>query len=351
MPAPGWGAEFGQNFGAGGVVYLTNLAPEPGGLVPSDNSIRFTIGVQGGLIDLSSVQITISSQLAFSGFTAITQISSVTNNGGLFEIQTLANHGLSTGQEITISGAVGAPVNGVWFVTVIDSTHFALNGSIYSAGYTSGGEISLPPSFSSDFSASSYEHSVPDNGYSFVLISSVQYPQVISVVVTANTLDGGSSTQSYQVASTVQVIYPPMTYGIPLDNIPLDSFSGEVQTGILAGNMGQIFFSPALPVANTGSQLDVDSVETVVRAADSYDADPTNSNNLRPFLWGPPPPPAIVPTREYPPDMSVSNYLPVWNSWNAGPGKSVYGTLKTSQATATGILTDVPTGKQTVILY
>jgi hypothetical protein len=274
MPTPGWGAEFGSNFGGGGVIYLTNLVPQPNNFIPSDQSIRFTIGVQAGLIDLSTVQITVSTHLAFDGSTA---------------------------------------------------------------------------TFAPDFAASTYSYSVADNGYSFVLLSDLTYPATVTIVVTANTLDGATTTQSYQVNSAVPVVYPPTPLNVPLNSVSIAKFSGEAQSGVLAGGSGQVFFSPALLVANTGSQLDVDSVEMTVHAADTYNADPTSSDNNRPFLWGPPP---AVPTgRAFPPDMDPVNYLPVWNSWVLGPSVAPFGTLKTTQATATGVLTDIPTGDQTIILY
>ena len=52
-------------------------------------------------------------------------------------------HGLSTGQNITIAGVVGnTAANGSWTVTVVDATHYSLNGSTGNAAYTSGGTAS-----------------------------------------------------------------------------------------------------------------------------------------------------------------------------------------------------------------
>jgi hypothetical protein len=275
MPAPGWGAEFGSNYGGGGVIYLTGLNPEPGDLIPTGtNAIQLTIGVQGGLIDLSTVQISIAALPCFDGSTA---------------------------------------------------------------------------SFDPQFTGSSYEYSIPDNGYSFNIIAGFDYPATVSVVVQASTTDGGTTTQSYMVQAKPNVQYPPTPLGVPLTSIPLAEFTGEVRSGILAGGQGQVFFSPALQESNAGSQLDVDSVEVNVHAADKYEPDPKKTTNYRPFLWGPP-----LPTpsgRAYPPDMNNPGYLPVWNSWNAGPSQAPFVQLKTTQADATGVLTDVPTGKQTIILY
>ena len=142
--------------------------------------------------------------------------------------------------------------------------------------------------------------------------------------------------------------YPPAPLGIPLGDIPLDNFSGQPSRGSppTPNIGGQVFFSPAL-APNSGSQIDVDSVETVVQASDSYDPDPAKSSNNRPWLWGPPKGPS---GRAYPPDIDLSNYLPVWNSWVV-PNQAPFVYLKTTQATATGVLVDVPTGDTTIILY
>src|SRR5512135_1175682 len=94
MPAPGWGAEFGSNFGGGGLIYLTGLNPQPGGTIPINNAIQFTIGVQGGLIDLSSVQITVNAVLAFDGsiasftpeFLSSSYTYSIPDNGYTFTV-------------------------------------------------------------------------------------------------------------------------------------------------------------------------------------------------------------------------------------------------------------------------
>ena len=143
-------------------------------------------------------------------------------------------------------------------------------------------------------------------------------------------------------------IYPPTPLGVPLGDVPLDNFSGQPpRASPSPGVGGQVFFSPALQVPNSGSQIDVDSVETVVHASDTYNPDPTKSSNNRPWLWGPPRGPS---GRAFPPDIDLVNYLPVWNSWLvANQAPFVY--LKTTQATATGILVDVPTGHVTIILY
>lgn len=349
-PGSGWGSEWGSNFGAGGVIYLTGLIPDDGGVIPSDNSIRFTVGVQGGLIDITSVQISVNSQLAFTGFSPLGgEITNATNNGlGLIRVTTSLANGLITGQSVNVVGVFGVPADGEWIVTVVDGSHFDLTGSTFSGAYTGGGLVSFPPAFAADFLSSSYAYSAPDNGFSFVILGTIVYPSLVAVTVVANTTDGATSVNSYQVVAPQQPNYLPTPFNVEFGIVPIARFTGEIQSGILAGSMGQVFFSPALPVANTGSQIDLDSIETVVKASDSYIPQAVGSNN-RPWLWGPPP--VAPPDRAYPPQYSTLSYTPVWNSWNGSPTTAPFVMLMTTQAVVSGLLTSFPSGATTVVLY
>ena len=76
-------------------------------------------------------------------------VSSVADNGGLFEVTTATAHGRSNGDTVTIAGATGCTgLNGTWTITVIDTTRYTLTGSTYNSGYVAnsavaagGGEI------------------------------------------------------------------------------------------------------------------------------------------------------------------------------------------------------------------
>jgi hypothetical protein len=71
-----------------------------------------------------------------------TAVSAVTNSGGLFEVTTATAHGLSTGMNVSLWGIVGnSAANNTWTITVIDPTHFTLNGSAFSGVYVSGGLV------------------------------------------------------------------------------------------------------------------------------------------------------------------------------------------------------------------
>lgn len=71
--------------------------------------------------------------------TRLLHIAAISNHSGKIQIQTTFAHGYITGDQVSISGVTGGSVNGQWVITVIDSTHFDLNGSTFSGG--SGGIV------------------------------------------------------------------------------------------------------------------------------------------------------------------------------------------------------------------
>ena len=79
--------------------------------------------------------------------TAVTSTASATisavaeDDFGGFLITTSAAHGYKDRQIVEISGASGADINGVWDVRYENATQFSLIGSVYAAGYTSGGTV------------------------------------------------------------------------------------------------------------------------------------------------------------------------------------------------------------------
>jgi hypothetical protein len=91
-------------------------------------------------------------QLIFTGATnlnsggGLSTVSSVSNSAGLFRVVTTGAHGLATGDVITLSsvsgsGGMTAAINGVWTITVINSTTFDLQNSTFVGVYTSGGSV------------------------------------------------------------------------------------------------------------------------------------------------------------------------------------------------------------------
>lgn len=81
---------------------------------------------QGGLLPLAYVEVT-----------AATNASPIT-------ITTDSAHSLSNGSTVWISNVLGnTAANGRWTISVVDPTHFRLNGSSGSGNYTSGGVVRL----------------------------------------------------------------------------------------------------------------------------------------------------------------------------------------------------------------
>jgi hypothetical protein len=75
-------------------------------------------------------------------------VSTVTNNGGLFEVTTTTAIPFPTGSVVSVTGVVGtggmpAAINTTWTVTVLDGTHFTLNGSVFVGAYSSAGTITV----------------------------------------------------------------------------------------------------------------------------------------------------------------------------------------------------------------
>jgi hypothetical protein len=73
-------------------------------------------------------------------------VTTVTNNAGLFEVQTTTAIPFPTGTTVNITGVVGtggmtAAINQKWVVTILDATHMTLNGSVFVGAYTSGGDV------------------------------------------------------------------------------------------------------------------------------------------------------------------------------------------------------------------
>jgi Ubiquitin-activating enzyme E1 FCCH domain len=71
-------------------------------------------------------------------------VANVTNNAGLIEVETESATTLVDGDPVTITGVLGTvEANGNWAaITVIDSTHFTLNGSTFTNAYVTGGIVS-----------------------------------------------------------------------------------------------------------------------------------------------------------------------------------------------------------------
>ena len=79
-----------------------------------------------------------------------TAVSGAANNGsGLIRLAVGSTAGLSTGQQIAVTGVNGTTeANGTWTINVIDATHIDLVGSTFTNAYTSGGSaVSALPAY------------------------------------------------------------------------------------------------------------------------------------------------------------------------------------------------------------
>jgi hypothetical protein len=134
------------------------------------------------------------------------------------EIECSAGHGLSTGDQVFISGVGGAvqvnnydwvtEMGGIpgnvgnppfWVITVTSTTNFLLNGSLFVDAYTSGGTI-FPALFASDMTAQIAVTQMPDMGRNIALeISGVRY---------WGTIGNGFSPISFRNASRAYVCGP-----------------------------------------------------------------------------------------------------------------------------------------------
>lgn len=95
-------------------------------------------GLYTGGVDINEGVLTVQHETAL-GLGTSSPISLVTGNGLPIDITSL-NHGLATGQEVTITGVGGnTAANGTFTITKLDNDRFRLNGVTGNSGYTSGG--------------------------------------------------------------------------------------------------------------------------------------------------------------------------------------------------------------------
>lgn len=110
-----------NNLGVGPLPEAAGLAAGAGGLVIA---IKAASSTSGAFLLLATSSV--------SGATNVSPIA----------ITTTAPHGLATGQVVAVSGVGGnTGANGTFVITVVDTTHFTLNGSSGTGAYTSGGTV------------------------------------------------------------------------------------------------------------------------------------------------------------------------------------------------------------------
>lgn len=91
--------------------------------------------------DSGVVEVIVASSSGAVGGVTNLAISNV-SNGTPIQVTTASAHGLSTGDTVTVQGALGVPAaNGTWTITVLGANSFTLNGSVGSGTYLGGGVI------------------------------------------------------------------------------------------------------------------------------------------------------------------------------------------------------------------
>lgn len=91
--------------------------------------------------DSGVVEVIVASANGAVGGVTNLAISNV-SNGTPIQVTTASAHGLSTGDTVTVQGALGVPAaNGTWTITVLGANSFTLNGSVGSGAYLGGGVI------------------------------------------------------------------------------------------------------------------------------------------------------------------------------------------------------------------
>lgn len=81
--------------------------------------------------------------IRLKGMTTIGGVNGAADNGsGLIRIEIASTANLATGDQVSITGVTGTTEsNGTWMITVIDSTHFDLQGSTFEQAYSGGGTV------------------------------------------------------------------------------------------------------------------------------------------------------------------------------------------------------------------
>ena len=146
-------------------------------------------------------------------------ISSLTSSGGLVEVATPVAHGLTSGWSVVLFNATG-PANaacGVWTVTVVDGTHFTLNGSIFDASVTATGLL-----YALAFADSSWTITVT-GASSFTLNGSTAAGPFTTPTVFSRV---------YQLAGNTWVAPAPIVFGTPGATIGQTSWAGGAAPSI-----------------------------------------------------------------------------------------------------------------------
>lgn len=171
-------------------------------------------------------------------------VSAATNTVPI-QITTLTPHTFTTGQVVAIAGVVGnAAANGVFVATVIDSTHFTLNGTTGSGNYTSGGTVCVPLTTNS-LSSTEVNGVVTSGNFAGVMRTDTVCMYEVQIYI----LNGQVSDQVICRNARLYVTYSP-----PVNPSDLLALSMPTDINFVAGTELNGFSTPA---GMGGRQLDI----------------------------------------------------------------------------------------------
>lgn len=123
----------------GDVITVTGL----GGVLAGADALSYT----GAVTVIDGTHFELTGKPAAGNYTSggqILAVVSVTGNGvGPIVVQTAGNHGLTTGDHVTVASVGGnTAANGAMRqITVVDANHFSIDGTTGNGAYTSGGTV------------------------------------------------------------------------------------------------------------------------------------------------------------------------------------------------------------------
>ncbi len=152
------------------------------------------------------------------------------------QITTAAAHGYTTGQLVVISGVNGnTNANGVFTITVVNSTNFTLNGIVGNAPYTSGGAVGVPLSTSS-LASVELSTTITSGNYAGVMRTDQNSMYEVQIYL----LNGGLTDQVICRNARIYVTYSP-----PANVSSLVALAMPTDINIITGTQINGFSTPA----------------------------------------------------------------------------------------------------------
>ena len=176
------------------------------------------------------------------------------NGSGVIRVTTSTIHGLDTGNGITIAGVVGTTeANGDWTITVVDTTHFDLDGSTYANAYVSGGtvtnEITIYPGIKSQIKFQQLHGGLPeyDKFFEKVTIFFDNDETSVSNVEVITTTDADTNSQVTNLNGTSTDVWEGEWSGVWGDRVETDRMLMLIPEEHARGSMLYLTVIHAIP--------------------------------------------------------------------------------------------------------